>query len=94
MFVIISAFALLINESGYLLDQKLTVYDILLMSAVLCATDTVAVLNIVKEAHFPLLHSVLFGEGLINDATSIVVFRSLKNFIKSEDTDFTINTRY
>jgi NhaP-type Na+/H+ or K+/H+ antiporter len=36
------------NEWG-VLGEKLLTTDLLLLSAVLCATDTVAVLNLVKE---------------------------------------------
>ena len=48
-FIIISCFALAVNEMDYFFEKKLSVKEILLYSAVLCATDTVAILNLVKE---------------------------------------------
>jgi NhaP-type Na+/H+ or K+/H+ antiporter len=49
MFIVISAFSILLNESGVIFGEKMNIYELLLLSSVLCATDTVAVLNIVKE---------------------------------------------
>lgn len=86
-FVVISSFAILFNEWN-MFGTKLDISDLLLLSSVLCATDTVAVLNLVKEAEFPILNSILFGEGIMNDAISIVIFRSIKNFLIEANSDF------
>lgn len=43
----------------------------------LTATDTVAAISVVKEKKYPKLNSILFGEGVINDAVSIVLFRAV-----------------
>lgn len=45
----------------------------------LCATDTVAALTIVKEKEYPQLNSILFGEGIVNDAVSILIFTTVQN---------------
>jgi len=49
-------------------------------------------LSLVKEAQFPQLHSVLFGEGIVNDAIAIVIFRSIKNYVLETNTDFSTST--
>lgn len=54
----------------------------MLLSAVLCATDSVAALAIVKESDFPTLNSILFGEGVVNDAVSILIFKSVEKMVE------------
>ena len=53
------------------------------MSSVLCATDSIAVLTLVSEQKYAKLNSVLFGEGVINDAVSILLYRAIEHAIKS-----------
>lgn len=48
------------------------------MASVLCATDTVAALTILKEKEFPKLNAILFGEGIVNDAVSILIFETIQ----------------
>ena len=50
----------------------------------LCATDTVAALTIVKEKSFPTLNSILFGEGVVNDAVAILLFHAVEGLIIKE----------
>lgn len=63
-------------------DLKLLPKECLLLAAILCASDTVAALTIVKERTYPTLNSILFGEGVVNDAVSILLFRSVEELIK------------
>lgn len=63
---------------------KLLNKECMLLAAVLCATDTVAALTIVKERYFPTLNSILFGEGIVNDAVSILLFRAVETLIIDE----------
>ena len=58
------------------LDGKL----ILLFSSVIASTDTVAAMTFIKEDQMPKLFSILFGEGVLNDAVCIVLYRILSNF--------------
>jgi NhaP-type Na+/H+ or K+/H+ antiporter len=62
---------------------NLTIQEILLFSSVIGATDTVSALTFIKEENEPKLFSLLFGEGIINDAVSIVLFKTISNFNKS-----------
>ena len=62
--------------SPFNLDGKL----ILLFSSVIASTDTVAAMTFIKEEEMPKLFSILFGEGVLNDAVCIVLYRILSNF--------------
>ncbi len=62
--------------SSFNLDTKL----ILLFSSVIASTDTVAAMTFIKEDQMPKLFSILFGEGVLNDAVCIVLYRILLNF--------------
>jgi len=57
--------------------------EILLFASVISATDTVAALTFVKEETDPKLFSILFGEGVVNDAVCIVLYKILLDFTNS-----------
>ncbi len=48
--------------------------EILYFSAIICSTDSVAALTLIKPKEHPKLFSIIFGEGMINDAVSIILF--------------------
>ena len=62
--------------SPFKLDNKL----ILLFASVIASTDTVAAMTFIKEDQMPKLFSILFGEGVLNDAVCIVLYRILSKF--------------
>ena len=64
---------------------KFSVKDILLFSAVISATDTVAALTFIKEDKDPKLFAILFGEGVLNDAVCIVLYKIIKEFTESNE---------
>lgn len=68
-------------------ENKFLVTECLLMASVLCATDTVAALAIVKESEYPTLNSILFGEGVINDGVAILLFKAVEKVISSAGPD-------
>jgi len=74
------------NENNYS-DSiiNFSVKDILLFSAVISATDTVAALTFIKEDKDPKLFAILFGEGVLNDAVCIVLYRIIKEFTDSNE---------
>jgi len=47
------------------------------LAASLTATDTVSVLSILKEDEYPKLHTIIFGEGIINDAVALLLFKTV-----------------
>lgn len=71
------------DGSGYR-NLNLSIDEILLFSSVISATDTVAALTFIKESSEPKLFSILFGEGVFNDAVSLVLFNIIRNFSKSK----------
>mmetsp|Transcript_1646 Transcript_1646/g.2673 ORF Transcript_1646/g.2673 Transcript_1646/m.2673 type:complete len:497 (-) Transcript_1646:19-1509(-) len=78
-FVTIGALGVFFNANGALSEtDSLSTKEILLLSCVLSATDTVAAISVVKETKYPRLNSILFGEGVINDAVSIVLYRTVE----------------
>ncbi len=42
-----------------------------------------AALAIVKESQFPTLNSILFGEGVVNDAAAILIYQAVVEMIQS-----------
>ena len=89
-FLVLTGFIVLFNE--LIFGGMLSTSEVLLLSAVLCATDTVAALSLVKVEQFPVLNAVLFGEGIINDAVAIIIFRSVTNFVSEENDGITFGT--
>jgi len=85
--IVLSIFILYFNNLVYDEedDNKLKAVECLLLAAVLCATDTVAALAIVKESAFPTLNSILFGEGVVNDAVAILVYQAVVEMIHSTE---------
>ncbi|KAL5566979.1 hypothetical protein UlMin_030143 [Ulmus minor] len=54
--------------------------DFLAIGAIFAATDSVCTLQVLNQDETPLLYSLVFGEGVVNDATSVVLFNAIKNF--------------
>ncbi|XP_047324796.1 sodium/hydrogen exchanger 2-like [Impatiens glandulifera] len=52
--------------------------DFLAIGAILSATDSVCTLQVLNQDETPFLYSLVFGEGVVNDATSIVLFNAIK----------------
>ncbi|PWZ44667.1 hypothetical protein Zm00014a_015069 [Zea mays] len=75
----------LMNTSGAMgLFKKLDVGplelgDYLAIGAIFSATDSVCTLQVLNQDETPLLYSLVFGEGVVNDATSVVLFNAIEN---------------
>ncbi|XP_055816845.1 sodium/hydrogen exchanger 2 isoform X2 [Solanum dulcamara] len=52
----------------------------LAIGAIFAATDSVCTLQVLHQDETPLLYSLVFGEGVVNDATSVVLFNAIQNF--------------
>uniref|UniRef100_A0A2K1Y021 Cation/H+ exchanger transmembrane domain-containing protein n=1 Tax=Populus trichocarpa TaxID=3694 RepID=A0A2K1Y021_POPTR len=50
----------------------------LAIGAIMSATDSVCTLQVLSQDETPFLYSIVFGEGVVNDATSIVLFNSVQ----------------
>ncbi|KAG6550215.1 hypothetical protein Mapa_008175 [Marchantia paleacea] len=58
----------------------LQISDYLAIGTIFSATDSVCVLQVLNQDSTPLLYSLVFGEGVVNDATSVVLFRAVQKF--------------
>ncbi|CAL1382036.1 unnamed protein product [Linum trigynum] len=59
---------------------ELDIGDYIALGAIFAATDSVCTLQILNQDQTPLLYSLVFGEGVVNDATSVVLFNALQGF--------------
>ncbi|KAK4425770.1 Sodium/hydrogen exchanger 1 [Sesamum alatum] len=62
------------------MDVGLAIGDYLAIGAIFAATDSVCTLQVLNQDETPLLYSLVFGEGVVNDATSVVLFNAVQNF--------------
>nr|XP_048336827.1 sodium/hydrogen exchanger 4 isoform X5 [Ziziphus jujuba var. spinosa] len=56
----------------------LTARDYLVLGTIFSATDTVCTLQVLHQDETPLLYSLVFGEGVVNDATTVVLFNAIQ----------------
>jgi NhaP-type Na+/H+ or K+/H+ antiporter len=63
--------------------------ELLLLASVLASTDTVAVLTLITPEKYEVLNAVLFGEGVVNDAVTILLYKSIEVQMKkaNDETD-------
>ncbi|XP_021773047.1 sodium/hydrogen exchanger 2-like [Chenopodium quinoa] len=59
---------------------SLDLADYLAIGAIFAATDSVCTLQVLNQDETPLLYSLVFGEGVVNDATSVVLFNAIHSF--------------
>jgi sodium/hydrogen exchanger-like protein 6/7/sodium/hydrogen exchanger 8 len=57
--------------------------EVLLMSSLLCSTDVIAAVSMLSPKKTPKLFSLVFGEGIVNDAVSIILFNTVSEFAKN-----------
>lgn len=63
--------------------------DCLGLGTIIAATDSVATLQVLSQERFPLLYSMVFGEGVLNDATSVVILSTIQALNLQEARDVT-----
>jgi len=59
---------------------KLKTPECLLFCSLMCSSDVVAAVSLVSFEKDPDLYSVVFGEGITNDAVSIILFTTVYRF--------------
>lgn len=64
----------------------LSLKEIMLLSALISASDTVAAVSIISEDHHPKLASIIFGEGITNDAVAIILYKAVNEYTSSTET--------
>ena len=75
------------NVSKVPIDFSL--WEILLFSAALSATDTVSSASLFSEESEPKLLSISYGDGIINDAICIALFKIVSHYNQQVDSEFT-----
>ncbi|RZC65806.1 hypothetical protein C5167_009491 [Papaver somniferum] len=58
--------------------NELETQDFLAIGVIFSSTDTVCTLQVLDQDETPLLYSLVFGEGVVNDATSVVLFKAIQ----------------
>jgi NhaP-type Na+/H+ or K+/H+ antiporter len=58
---------------------ELDIMKILLYTSLMCSSDVVAAVSIVDYEKQPKLYSCIFGEGVVNDIVSIILFNTVLN---------------
>jgi sodium/hydrogen exchanger-like protein 6/7/sodium/hydrogen exchanger 8 len=65
----------------------------MLLGSLLCSSDVIAAISIIKYDEQPKLYSLIFGEGIVNDAVAIILFNTVSGFVDGE-TKFTATTPF
>ena len=73
--------------------MNLSTIEILLMCSLLCSTDVIAAISLINPAEKPKLFSLVFGEGITNDAVSIILFSTVVKYTSTE-TEFTASSAF
>ncbi|CAN1773706.1 Sodium/hydrogen exchanger 4 [Linum perenne] len=60
------------------------------IGTIFSSTDTVCTLQVLHQDETPLLYSIVFGEGVVNDATSVVLFNAIQKMDVSKINSRTI----
>ena len=62
---------------------ELTLREILLLCSLMCSSDVVAAVSLIDFQKEPKLFSMVFGEGITNDAVSIILFNTVFKYTGS-----------
>jgi hypothetical protein len=79
--IIINYFQLFFSDDD-IIDLSLT--EIFLFAAAISASNNENAAAFIKEEIDPKLSSIFYGEGIVNDAICIVLYRIIKRFTDSE----------
>lgn len=80
-------------ETGVYEPFTLSIMEIMLMCSLLVCTDAVAAISIVKYDQQPKLFSLIFGEGITNDAVCIILFNTVYEYA-GPNSEFTSTTPF
>ena len=56
------------------------------MCSLLCSSDVIAAVSLISYEAEPNLYAIVFGEGITNDAVSIILFNTVLRFTEAKDT--------
>ncbi len=64
---------------------ELELIESFLLASLLCSSDVIAAISIVKYEEQPKLFSIIFGEGIVNDAVALILFKTVSDLKDSID---------
>lgn len=67
--------------------------ECMLMCSLLCSSDVIAAISLISYEAQPKLFSIVFGEGIMNDAVSIILFNTVMKYT-SQTSEITIQTPF
>ena len=73
------------GSTGVTSPLELSTLEIICMCSLLCATDVIAAISLIKPEKQPKLFSLVFGEGITNDAVSIILFNAVINYSRKAE---------
>lgn len=56
------------------------IIEIMLICSILCSSDIIAAMSIIKFDEQPHIFSIILGEGLFNDVVVIVLYQTVLEF--------------
>ena len=65
----------------------------MLMCSLLCSSDVIAAVSLLSFDQTPDLYSIVFGEGITNDAVSIILFNTVMKYT-AVNTEITPSTPF
>ncbi len=68
------------GKTGIWKNLELTSSECLLMCSLLCSSDVIAAISLISYEQEPTLFSIVFGEGILNDAVSIILFNTVMKY--------------
>ena len=68
------------GETGEWSTLELTNPECMLMCSLLCSSDVIAAVSLLSYEQTPDLYSIVFGEGITNDAVSIILFNTVMKY--------------
>jgi len=70
------------SEKGHWIINplKLTNPECMLFCSLMCSSDVIAAVSLINYDQNPKLFSIVFGEGITNDAVSIILFNTVLKY--------------
>ena len=68
------------GKDGKWSSLELTSPECMLMCSLLCSSDVIAAISLISYEKQPKLFSIVFGEGIMNDAVSIILFNTVMKY--------------
>ena len=68
------------------IEFSLSLKELLLLSALIWSSDIIAAISLVSTEEHPRLASIIFGEGILNDAVAIILYKTVHEYTATEET--------